>query len=283
MARRKQPRAERSAAYENNCWTNARNQPKKQRAKSRTRIGDRVMDNDVVYALDLSEYERHIGFCCAKCTCSEKRKDKFSNKLFLPDKDARITHRRCCHRVKEGNGEVDPSCTPSRAMAANRAQRKLGEMDPDAKPKAGQDDEDQGDEDEANPFAPTEQDPDKALPVDEKVLWNWYKQAKNRETSYNNNTELEREDDRLNSIEGYNNNRLKFEEEMRRRSRQPMEPAVVLDLFSGIGGAVVALKRVGIDIKRVSGISSRCSVYSSNSNHCFPFFTPFLAAHSCRA
>jgi hypothetical protein len=70
---------------------------------------------------DEAKIEAQIPFCCAVCTCSERRKARVigNHDVFTPAENE-LWHRRCCH----GNfKEVDPEfCTPylaAREEAAN--------------------------------------------------------------------------------------------------------------------------------------------------------------------
>jgi hypothetical protein len=269
MVRRKNPRRDRIAGGDD-PRPGRSGQAKKPRAKSRTNVSDRLeTSNNEVYALETDEYDRHIGFCCAKCTCSEERKDMYSTDMFVIDCEARISHRRCCHFTPASHDvQFDPSCTPSRAIRSGVVKKLIGKMDPDNPP----------------PFDNFQEDPDleHVEEVDDLVLDNWYQQAKKREAGYNNNGENVDENFLLQTHEGYNKNRQNFVLEKWKR-KDIKEPAVVLDLFSGIGGAVVALKRAKIDIKRVR--------IANGENFCISLiilslcFFPhsFVAAHPCRA
>jgi hypothetical protein len=178
-----------------------------------------------------------VAFCCAYCTCSE------TGSFAASDEAAAVVHRRCCHLVMKDKDFSTEWCAPSRA-AMDFSFHKVVYSNPVIQSCSLSD------------------------------VRESYKKAQNQATQMVNDAQLPREDSKLGSNEKYAGQAKEFKQRKLgsnekysgqvKETKQSSSPAVVLDLFAGIGAAEVVLKRLGIAIQTVSSLLILDSFFSKH-------------------
>jgi hypothetical protein len=184
------------------------------------------------------EIAKNLPFCCAVCHCSEERKRatilNSENDTFITDNQSHF-HRFCCH-----NGKA--------VVQANDVVKRLenGEFD-------------------------DEESDDEEFLLKAKDVQRYIKNANRQEKSYFNTDNLEVEADKLLRNPAYAEHVMKaFHEETKKGPRK--EGLVVLDLFGGVGTALVVLKRLKLPIKKVIHVEhDLVATFVSRMNHDYKF------------
>ncbi|GAX09310.1 hypothetical protein FisN_32Hh006 [Fistulifera solaris] len=185
------------------------------------------------------EIERNLPFCCAVCHCSEQRKRatilNAENDTFITDNQSHF-HRFCCH-----NGKA--------VVHANEVVKRL----------------------ENGEFEDDESDDDHEFFLRANDVQRYIKNANRQETSYFNTDNLEVEADKLLCNPAYAEHVMKaFHEETKKGPRK--QGLVILDLFGGVGTALVVLKRVKLPIKKVIHVEhDLVATFVSRMNHDYKF------------
>mmetsp|Transcript_39283 Transcript_39283/g.81511 ORF Transcript_39283/g.81511 Transcript_39283/m.81511 type:complete len:1105 (+) Transcript_39283:61-3375(+) len=179
---------------------------------------------------DAKTRRKWLAFCCKKCGCSKERKKKYFdfpvNEKYMQSSVDHYYHRRCCHDVKEVNFE---SATP----LDYTIDYKLTELK--KKVLLG------------TPSSHKPPPPPKELIYSSKKVHEIYKKEKTSiESRFSNATAKEDPINTLETSQGYVAARSIFNsvEKLHR-------PAVVLDLFGGVGTSILALKRNRISVSKV--------------------------------
>ena len=201
---------------------------KKQRANHSDNHDDDGHPEDDIIERDF------LGFCCYKCRCPENKED------FMPASDdggvhryiqsceGALYHRSCCHGIQELPGE-------DFATLYEAARERIGE-----------DDDEDGNNycQHSNVHSITREQIDKC-----------YEMAKHEESNFYNADGDEHPDSRLFTNDNYVPSVIKRYEtrctKVKKTEETNRRRAVVLDVFAGIGSAIVVLKRLGIDIAKV--------------------------------
>jgi hypothetical protein len=184
------------------------------------------------------EIERNLPFCCAVCHCSEERKRATivdsENDAFITDNQSHF-HRFCCHNGKP-------------VVPANAIVKRL----------------------ENGEFEDEESDDEEFL-LRANDVQRYIKNANRQETSYFNTDNLEVEADKLLSDPAYAEHVMQaFHEETKKGPRK--EGLVILDLFGGVGTALVVLKRMKLPIKKVIHVEhDLVATFVSRMNHDYEF------------
>eukprot|EP00934_Nitzschia_sp_Nitz4_P000984 Nitzschia sp. Nitz4//scaffold236_size30323//9997//12576//NITZ4_007986-RA/size30323-snap-gene-0.34-mRNA-1//-1//CDS//3329543487//984//frame0 len=196
-----------------------------------------VPEKDGVKLTD--EYiEQRIAFCCQKCFCSEKKKGPLRDDPYVQSGEGRLWHRRCCHGAFECN---EAWATDYEVICAQFEKMVI----------------------EGNLPPPTE-----PLHVNYDYVYERYQTVKRQESALYNDDELEGHAQALLTNEEYLLNLKAFR---KYRDSQPSPPpkAVVLDLFGGIGAAIVCLKRLNIAIQTVLHVEhDKVANAVYRANHC---------------
>jgi hypothetical protein len=203
-------------------WQRPRNVGKRVSLSKREAYAGVPMDSGIIQNDDIKE--ARVPFCCAVCRCSENVMIQVpaDNAWINPDSDGRLLwHRRCCH----GAIDFDESFSPP-LVAAHAHEL-----------------------------------PDESVNVKEtleevtaKLIQDAYDQAKREEDKLYNADGVWHHVSILHTNRHYHQSieepfqKLAQEVEDGTRQRRSL---VVLDMFAGIGTAVVALKRLGLDISKV--------------------------------
>ena len=183
------------------------------------------------------------AFCCATCACSAERRQRAKHLKYVVSGDGRLPHRPCCHGVLDQS--PPPEWASSYETAEAHASAALEAM------LLGEDD--------SKPAATYE-------PVESSLAHKQYLSAKRQESLYVNLRETEDPQARLYSNTDYQDVSRAFA----KRVGTPDQGAVVLDLFSGMGTTVVALKRLSIALRKIISCEQdkvASHVYQEN-HHC---------------
>lgn len=176
---------------------------------------------------DLASYFYHeedgdpMAFCCAKCRCSPDRRDQYGGAVSQAE-EGEYYHRHCCHKINMA--EVNSTWLPPLQEVQDTIQNKFVE--------AGEND---------YPKPPT-------VRVSKNEV---IKSNASMEMQVKNNDEIEVALDLLQTNEQYCQNRRGFQRVADKRKGN-LRPAVVLDVFAGVGAALVVLKRLGVAMSKVS-------------------------------
>jgi len=182
----------------------------------------------------LEEILPNMAFCCETCNCSEEQKSRVTEygdiaDSFIQSSLQTLWHRRCCH----GLFTYDASqnwISPLEEVNASFWSLEEGQ----GEGLLSKDDQ-----------IPTEQD------YAEAVVHERYIRAKRRESQVHNEDGQLHPADQAALNPKYNDMVQAFAILAQIRE-DTSAPAVVLDMFAGIGTAVVALKRLGIAMSKVS-------------------------------
>jgi len=156
------------------------------------------------------------AFCCFQCKCEEPSDHVVSPELGT---EVGLYHRVCCHKI----GNNRQTWQPPLMLALE----KLVYQD-------GKNSEDTGNE-----------------IIGKSIINEKTRNAECQQAYFFNNQDLPDPISMLETSEMYVHRRFKFRKILEERSRMTKKPSmVVLSLFGGIGTALVALKRLDIDIKR---------------------------------
>jgi len=169
----------------------------------------------------------HMAFCCARCKCSGERRLKYGNKLSMQGQtqqgDEGYHHRHCCHKIWVE--QVKEEWLSPHDEAVQKLEHLL-EIH-------------HGNVPLPSPKLVTLRDFVGVCP-------NFLR----RDTTLRG---LDQDVDGVSNLwanETYVANNKRFQE-IREKRKDKRQPAVVLDMFGGIGGGIVALKRQGIAMKKV--------------------------------
>ena len=185
----------------------------------------RITDSRETVEVDLDwpdeAYKKWLHFCCARCTCTPEVKRKFAPR---PDENYYQTtsdhyfHKRCCHR----KAEVEYN-------TSTQLDYVIDELLPGI-------------------LTGKFQKPEKPIVIvsETELHDDYYMKYKRRETQFYNADSMESQVDLLNTNESYCQNRRWFNT-LPTRNR----PAVVLDLFGGVGSGIMVLKRLKIALSKV--------------------------------
>lgn len=197
---------------------------KKQSGKRKNRVALEDREPEPLIGDDPSddEIERKMSFCCYTCKCTDERKSRVvgEDKVIQTDFD-KFYHRRCCHGAFAKNDGTFAG--PFEEASVKIEKILMGEMAPDS-----------------------QQRPTKYT---KSQLQGQYDSYKNAEMILHNQDEQVSPDAILDTSPEYLENRKQFQFLASRKGEK--EPCVVLDMFAGVGTAIVVLKRLGISMTRV--------------------------------
>ena len=162
-----------------------------------------------------------MAFCCAKCRCSPERRALYKGRRSQQNAND-YYHRHCCHKIR--GDEVKDTWVPPLQEVQDGIQQRYSEC-----------------------LENEESYPRPQLPV---ITKREFRSLANTDTQVKNNDDLELAVDLLLSNEHHCKNQRKFEKEVQVREKDP-RPAVVLDMFAGIGAGLVVLKRLEIAVSKV--------------------------------
>jgi hypothetical protein len=183
-----------------------------------------ISDNSDVCPFFYHETEGEpMAFCCAKCQCPPERVERYGGAIST-GAEGDYYHRHCCHNISQE--EVSENWLPPFQNLQDTMQNKLYEA----------------------------MEKEEGYPVPEPTIENSRVVAnrarKNTETQVRNNDEIELPLDLLSTNDKYITNQKAFAKVVQKRQND-LRPAVVLDVFAGIGAALVVLKRLRIDMSKV--------------------------------
>lgn len=163
-----------------------------------------------------------MAFCCAYCRCSPERRETYGGECSQAD-CGDYYHRHCCHKIRWA--EVETTWLPPLLELQEGIQKTQLEYLT---------------EDESYP------EPRPTIITKSQVV----KANANADTQVRNNDQIERPGDLLLLNEEYLEHQKDFMKVAKQRKKD-LRPAVVLDVFAGVGAALVVLKRLGIAMSTV--------------------------------
>lgn len=161
-----------------------------------------------------------MAFCCANCRCSPERRACYGDGVSQAC-EGDYWHRHCCHNVKKADSNWLP---PLQELLEKIGDKQAGYEE------AGLD------YPVPNPSILTNSQPVRSNTT--------------ADTQVRNNDEMEDPVSLLSTNTEYLQNQQKFAQVVQKR-KQNLRPAVVLDVFAGVGAALVVLKRLGIAMSKV--------------------------------
>ena len=166
--------------------------------------------------------ESKWAFCCSICACREEDRERARQNIkYIVTCDDGLPHRPCCHRVFEPPPESWATSYETAMYSDNPPQEEY----------TGN-----------STFKATKQ-----------MMHKSYSSAKTTETASANSESTEDPTSRLYTNDDYKEQVKQFSERVQACQEQPSSRrgAVVLDLFSGMGTLMVALKRLSIAVEKV--------------------------------
>ena len=181
------------------------------------------------------EVAANLAFCCARCSCTRPEKEAIlgtsSNKLdeitFTVHENSPF-HRRCCHKVTQNDVTADLLLDAHAAVEQGMLEEQA-QMDQSG---------------------PQEEQQEQAPPLLTAAAVAQHRhRAKTQQAEIHNEDEMEEQSTRLLTSKAYVANAARFDKAPHKN--KPAAAATVLDLFGGIGSALVVLKRLGIAMQTV--------------------------------
>ena len=272
MARRpkppRRPRPEATAPSAASTQTRSENndrEPKRQRRRVTT--GNRVRDRARVDEAErdpfptLQECLHEVPFCCGICKCSAERKRRVlmrnANDDYVPADDEHLWtqpsaadglrwHRRCCHGIFQvpDDEENEDAWAPQYVTALDNLQSEIAGLQNNVKDET-------------------------ALEwVGEKEIHDAYNNTYSAVAKEHNDDQLEHPLDKAETHNEAELQSIKFENEGCKRQRGSVRPAVVLDVFAGIGTGIVCLKKLKIAIRKVIHVEhDKVATHVYRTNH----------------
>ena len=178
------------------------------------------------------EIIKSVAFCCYTCACSPERIARVSQAegMYIQAGDGLLNHRRCCHGAYRVDGNW---AGPYEAASANFQNEFLEDA---CSLMVGAS--------ESPPQPPIPQ-----LLFSHKEVHKKYDSLKRQEQELHNQDGLPEAASFCNTSPEYEKNRLWFQSCL--QDRQERKPLVVLDMFAGVGTALVVLKKLEIAIQKI--------------------------------